>query len=108
MVELLEDISARLNEVITRLTDENAQHRRRIEELQITIRHRAPNVDGLTLKGALEAILDDRDSHIARAESLEEQLKKVLRLILDHQASKAAKMINSFLIKDREEKRNKK
>lgn len=86
-----------LNEAITRLTQENARLRNSIEELQIEIRRRAPAADGLTLKGAITAILNERDKSEDRIQIFREELKKTLTLLLNGQFAEAKQQINIFL-----------
>lgn len=86
-----------LSEAIARLTQENAQLRTSIEELQIEIRRRAPAADGLTLKGAITVILNERDKSQDRIQIFRDELKKTLTLLLNGQVAEAKQQMNIFL-----------
>ncbi len=86
-----------LSEAIARLTQENARLRITIEEIQIEIRRRAPSADGLTLKGAITVILNERDKTQDRIQVFRDELKKTLSLLLNGQVSEAKQQINIFL-----------
>lgn len=86
-----------LNEAIKRLTQENANLRLLIEDTQIEIRRRAPNADGLTIKGSITSILNDRDKAESRIQFFREELKKTLSLLLNGQIVDAKQRLNLFL-----------
>jgi len=92
-----EETIKKLNEVILRLTQENAQSRRRVEEAEAIIRREAPNADGLTLIGAIKVILKDRNIARNRIGIFRDELKKVLRLLAEGQPKEAAREANQFL-----------
>lgn len=53
--------------------------------------------DGLSLKGAITAILNERDKSEDRIQIFREELKKTLTLLLNGQFAEAKQQINIFL-----------
>jgi hypothetical protein len=92
-----DDERGALNRAIARLTEENARYRRKIEEAEVIIRRRSPNADGLTLKGAIKTILDDRDGYSDRIRTLRMEFKKALDLLKVDNFIEAKKLISLFL-----------
>lgn len=86
-----------LNEAIKRLTQENANLRLLIEDTQIEIRRRAPNADGLSIKGSIVAVLNERDKAENRIQVFRDELKKTLSLLLNGQIVDAKQRLNLFL-----------
>jgi hypothetical protein len=86
-----------INQAISRLSQENARLRETIEEMQVEIRRRAPNADGLSLKGAISAILNDRDKAESRIQVFRDELKKTLTLLYDGRIAEVKQQINVFL-----------
>jgi hypothetical protein len=86
-----------LNEAIKRLTQENANLRLLIEDTQIEIRRRAPSADGLTIKGSIVAVLNERDKAESRIQIFRDELKKVLTLLLNNRIVDAKQQLNLFL-----------
>ena len=76
---------------------ENAQLRRKIEKVQVIIRQRSPNADGLKLEASLKTILNDRDAAQNRIGFYRNQMKKILKILLDGNLDEAKKEINHFL-----------
>lgn len=91
----------RLQEALLRLQEENAKWREKSEEAQVIIRQRAPNADGLSLKGALTIILNDRDESLDRIQFFRDELSRVLSLLLDDKEEEAKNELNQFLYKNR-------
>jgi len=86
-----------LNQVIQRLTTENAQTRRNIEKAQVILRRRAPNAAGLSLEASVKTILDDRDATRERITTFRQELSKALNLLFDDKIAEAIKQLNTFL-----------
>ena len=91
------DTVDKLNEALNRLMLENAQLRRKIEKAQVIIRQRSPNADGLKLEASLKTILNDRDAAQNRIGFYRNQMKKILKILLDGNLDEAKKEINHFL-----------
>jgi len=92
-----ENNSDELNQAIARLSQENARLRSTIEEMQIEIRRRAPNADGLSLKGAISVVLNDRDKAEDRIQVFRNELKKTLTMLFDGRIAEVKQQINVFL-----------
>lgn len=92
----------KLNDAIQRLMNENAQTRRKVEEVEVIIRRRAPNADGLTLAAAIKTILDDRDAAFDRIAVYRKELKNAMQLILSGKVKEATQQINLFLFNNRQ------
>jgi hypothetical protein len=90
-----------LNKALLRLQEENARWRTKVEAAELEIRRRAPNATGLSLKGSLKIILDDRDKHFDRIEFYREELKRILSLLLEEKIDQAKKELNMFLFKNK-------
>lgn len=91
------DSVERLSEAVTRLMEENTQLRKKIEDVEIVLRRRAPNAAGLSLKGAANVILNDRDAALARIQVFRDELKKALKKLAGGHVKEVMKEINHFL-----------
>lgn len=91
----------KLNEIIERLSSENSQNRKCIETAEAIIRRRAPSADGLSLAGAVETILNERDQNLDRINYYREELKKILTMLLAGKHEDAKKEVNIFLFKNK-------
>lgn len=100
MASSKKDEESKLNEAIIRLMNENAAHREIIEQAEAVIRKRAPNASGLSLKAAVQTILDDRDKNLNSVHGLRDELKKVLKMLLNNSTEEAKKYLNHFLFKN--------
>jgi len=87
----------KLNEVIVRLTEENAQIRKQIDEVKVIIRRRSPNADGLSTAGSIKVILADRDQARDKIVVFRDELKKALRLLAEGKVKEVYHEINQFL-----------
>lgn len=90
----------RLKEVLLRLQNENAQWRKKVELVEIILRRRAPQVSGLSLKGAVETILSNRDESLNQIGFYREELSLILKMLLSDKFEEAKKELNVFLYKN--------
>lgn len=91
---------------IKRLVEENSQWRRSLEEAKVIIRRRAPKADGLSFKSSIVTILNQRDMAEDNAEFYRNEIKRILKFLLNSEASDKTKIdelkkdINLFLFKN--------
>lgn len=86
-----------LNQVVQRLIDENSQLRRKVDEVEVLLRHRAPNASGLKLVASVATLLNDRDRAQDRIGFFRDELKKVQSMLSAKQFKEAIQEISHFL-----------
>ena len=65
--------------------------------MNIVVRRRAPDAVGLTQKGTVTTILNERDAFREKLSDNKVKLKKILALLLNGQEQEAKKALNMFL-----------
>jgi hypothetical protein len=90
-----------LQSALQRLREENAKWREEMEEVANIIRLRAPSSDGLTIKGAVKSILDERDKNLSRVDFYRSKMKSLMKLLIDGRFDEAKKELNIFLFNNK-------
>ena len=96
---MIDDKQNKIEQALERLQAENAFWRRQTEEVKIILRHRARMADGLTIKGSVKEILNERDEQQRKVSACRVEMQVVLKQLIDGNHEDAIKELNDFLYK---------